>query len=249
MGVLMSGIAVVTGAASGIGAAVVTRLERDGWEVIGLDRTAGPGIVAADVTREDQLADAAESLGDRRVDALVCAAGIWDRDDDRYTSVSAEVWERTWAVNVTGTMLTLRAFAPLMGAGGSVITIASMAAISGIPKRDAYTASKGAVLALSRAWAADLIRLGIRVNTLAPGIVETPMTDHIEGAYASSLPLGRPAAAEEVASVIASLAGPDTSYLNGVVIPVDGGLTAVNSLVTVAPRATSAETTRGGSRA
>ncbi|QVT77797.1 2-(R)-hydroxypropyl-CoM dehydrogenase [Nocardioides aquaticus] len=232
----MSGVAVVTGAASGIGAAVVARLERDGWEVVGVDRIEGPGIISADVTSEDQLARAAAGLVGRRVDALVCAAGIWDRDDDRYTSVSDDVWHRTWAVNVTGTMLTLRAFAPLMGEGGSVVTIASMAAVSGIPKRDAYTASKGAVLALSRAWAADLIRLGIRVNTLAPGIVETPMTEHLDGAYASSLPLGRPATAAEVASVVAHLAGPESSYLNGVVIPVDGGLTAVNSLVSVAPR-------------
>ncbi|WP_343901529.1 SDR family oxidoreductase, partial [Nocardioides aquaticus] len=149
----MSGVAVVTGAASGIGAAVVARLERDGWEVVGVDRIEGPGIISADVTSEDQLARAAAGLVGRRVDALVCAAGIWDRDDDRYTSVSDDVWHRTWAVNVTGTMLTLRAFAPLMGEGGSVVTIASMAAVSGIPKRDAYTASKGAVLALSRAWA------------------------------------------------------------------------------------------------
>jgi NAD(P)-dependent dehydrogenase (short-subunit alcohol dehydrogenase family) len=93
------------------------------------------------------------------------------------------------------------------------------------------------VLALSRAWAADLIRLGIRVNTLAPGIVETPMTEHIDGEYATALPLGRPATAREVAAVAVSLAGPDLSYLNGVVVPVDGGLTAVNSLVSVAPRA------------
>lgn len=232
----MSGLAVVTGAASGIGAAAASRLRSDGWDVLGIDRDSGSGIVTADVTSEGDLMAAAEELGGRQVHALVCAAGVWDQSDDRYTSVSMQVWERTWAVNVTGTMLSLRAFAPLMRAGGSVVTIASMAALSGIPRRDAYTASKGAVLALSRAWAADLIRLGIRVNTLAPGIVETPMTSHIDGEYAASLPLGRPATADEVAAVIASLAGPDSSYLNGVVVPVDGGLTAVNSLVSVAPR-------------
>jgi NAD(P)-dependent dehydrogenase (short-subunit alcohol dehydrogenase family) len=230
-------LAVVTGAASGIGSAVVSLLKERGWDVVGVDRSQGPGIVKADVSNEDDMLAAAAAVQGRRVDALVCAAGIWDKDDDRYTSVSASVWERTWAVNVTGTMLSLRAFAPLMGSGGSVVTIASMAAISGIPKRDAYTASKGAVLALSRAWAADLIRLGIRVNTLAPGIVETPMTEHVSGEYASTLPLGRAATAREVAAVVALLAGPDSSYLNGVVVPVDGGLTAVNSLVGLAPRA------------
>jgi NAD(P)-dependent dehydrogenase (short-subunit alcohol dehydrogenase family) len=230
-------LAVVTGAASGIGSAVVALFEEQGWDVVGVDRSAGPGIVQADVSKESDMLAAAETLDGGHVDALVCAAGIWDQADDRYTSVSAEVWERTWAVNVTGTMLSLRAFAPLMGVGGSIVTIASMAAISGIPKRDAYTASKGAVLALSRAWAADLIRLGIRVNTLAPGIVETPMTEHINGEYETTLPLGRAASAREVAAVAVSLAGPELGYLNGVVVPVDGGLTAVNSLVSVAPRA------------
>jgi NAD(P)-dependent dehydrogenase (short-subunit alcohol dehydrogenase family) len=229
-------LAVVTGAASGIGSAVVALFQEQGWDVVGVDRSAGPGIVRADVSNEEDMLAAAETLQGRRVDALVCAAGIWDQADDRYTSVSAEVWERTWAVNVTGTMLSLRAFAPLMGVGGSIVTIASMAAISGIPKRDAYTASKGAVLALSRAWSADLIRLGIRVNTLAPGIVETPMTEHIDGEYEATLPLGRAATAREVAAVAVSLAGPELGYVNGVVVPVDGGLTAVNSLVSVAPR-------------
>jgi NAD(P)-dependent dehydrogenase (short-subunit alcohol dehydrogenase family) len=230
-------LAVVTGAASGIGSAVVALFEEQGWDVVGVDRSAGPGIVQADVSKEADMLAAAATLQGRRVDALVCAAGIWDQADDRYTSVSTEVWERTWAVNVTGTMLSLRAFAPMMGPGGSIVTIASMAAISGIPRRDAYTASKGAVLALSRAWAADLIRLGIRVNTLAPGIVETPMTEHLSGEYETTLPLGRAATAREVAAVAVSLAGPELSYLNGIVVPVDGGLTAVNSLVSVAPRA------------
>lgn len=230
-------LAVVTGAASGIGSAVVAHFVELGWDVVGVDRSEGPGIVQADVSSESDMLAAAATLHGRRVDALVCAAGIWDKADDRYTTVSAEVWERTWAVNVTGTMLSLRAFAPLMAPGGSIVTIASMAAISGIPRRDAYTASKGAVLALSRAWAADLIRRGIRVNTLAPGIVETPMTEHLNGEYESTLPLGRAATAREVAAVAVSLAGPELSYLNGVVVPVDGGLTAVNSLVSLAPRA------------
>lgn len=229
-------LAVVTGAASGIGAAVSRQLRDQGWEVIGLDREDADGIIGADVSSEEQMAAAAERLGGRQVDALVCAAGIWDKSDNRYTSVPMDVWERTWSVNVTGTMLSLRSFVPLMVAGGSVVTITSMAAISGIPRRDAYTASKGAILALSRAWAADLIRLGIRVNTIAPGIVETPMTGDIRGEYEESLPLGRPAAADEVASIAVLLASSATSYVSGTVIPIDGGITAVNSLVSVAPR-------------
>ncbi len=230
------GLAVVTGAASGIGAATMRLFRARGWDVLGIDRQAGEGIVSGDITDADSLAAAAATLDERQVDALVLAAGIWDQADDRYSVVSLETWERTWSVNVTGTMLSLRAFAPLMGPGGSVVTIASMAAISGMPRRDAYTASKGAVEALSRAWAVDLIRDGIRVNCLAPGVVATPMVERVGDRDAERLPLGRAATPEEVAGVAVALAGPELGYLNGTTIPVDGGLTATSGLVPVGPR-------------
>ena len=216
-------LAVVTGAASGIGAAVCARFRADGWEVVGVDRTPGSpvdGIVAADITDPDALAAAVGALDGRPVDALVCAAGVWLPGDDRYSRLDLDVWDTTWRVNVTGTMLTLRAVDPLLAPGASVMTVASLAALAGMPRRDAYTASKGAIVALTRAWAADLIRRGIRVNCVAPGVVDTPMTTDT-GAEALGLPLGRAAAPEEVADVIVSVAG--AGYLNGAVIPVDGG--------------------------
>ncbi len=138
--------ALVTGAASGIGAATVELLASDGWRVQGLDIAGGAGVERADVSDPESLADAAEVLGDGPLHALVCAAGIWLVDDDRYSSVDLGVWERTWSVNVTGTMLTLRTFAPRLVPGSAVVTIASVAAMAGFPRRDAYTASKGAVL-------------------------------------------------------------------------------------------------------
>lgn len=229
--------AVVTGAGSGIGRASADRLRADGWDVLGVDLVPDDGsVVRADVTDLGELEAAAAMLGDAHVDALVLAAGIRSSADDRYAAVPLDVWSRTLAVNVTGTMLSLRAFAPRLRAGSSVVTIASMAAICGIPKRDAYTASKGAVVALTRAWAADLIRLGVRVNSVAPGQVATPMTEHVVGLDAARLPLGREAQPAEIVEVILSLINPASSYLNGAVIPVDGGLTAASALVTVSPR-------------
>ena len=231
----------VTGAGSGIGRATADRLHADGWRVLGLDLRppeagSGPEVVAADVTDLPSLEAAAARLGDTPVDALVLAAGIWSPQDDRYTSVPLDVWDRTLAVNVTGTMLSLRAFAPRLRPGSSVVTVASIAAISGIPRRDAYTASKGAVVALTRAWAADLVRLGVRVNCVAPGPVATPMTAHVTGLDTAALPLGREAEPTEVVEVVLGLLNPAATYLNGAVIPVDGGLTAGSALVSLSPR-------------
>lgn len=229
--------AVVTGAGSGIGRATAQRLRADGWRVLGLDRGGDPSeVVRADVTDLYSLEQAVATLGDAPVDALVLAAGIWSDDDDRYSVVPLEVWNRTLAVNVTGAMLSLRAVAPRLRAGSSVVTVASLAAISGIPKRDAYTASKGAIVALTRAWAADLIRFGTRVNCIAPAQVATPMTRHVRGLNAADLPLGREAEPPEIVEVILALLNPAAGYLNGAVIPIDGGLTAASALVPISLR-------------
>lgn len=220
-----------------MGAATAQRLRSEGWTVLGLDRAGDePEVVRADVTDLASLEEAVARLGDTPVDALVLAAGIWSSEDDRYSSVSLDVWERTMAVNVTGAMLSLRAVAPRFRPGSAVVTMASLAAITGIPKRDAYTASKGAIVALTRAWAADLIRLGVRVNCVAPAQVATPMTQHVTGLDAARLPLGREASAAEIVEVILALINPAASYLNGAIIPVDGGLTAASSLVSISLR-------------
>lgn len=228
--------AIVTGAASGIGAATVEYLRHEGWLVHGVDLVGGEGIVRADVSDPDSLAAAAAELGDAPLHGLVCAAGIWPAGDDRYSAVGLDVWERTWAVNVTGTMLTLRTFAPRLVYGGAVATIASIVALAGFPRRDAYTASKGAVLALSRAWAADLVRRGVRVNCICPGVVDTPMTDRGLAVDTTTLPLGRLATPTEIAGVIGSTLDARAGYLNGAVIPVDGGLTAAAGTVPLSPR-------------
>jgi len=232
----MSLRAVVTGAGSGIGRATARRLRTDGWQVLGIDLKTDDHTVAADVTHEQDLVRAAQEFGDAPIDALVCAAGVWLAGDDRYTKVDLDAWNTTLAVNVTGTMLTMRVFAPRISAGGAVVTVGSMAALAGIPRRDAYTASKGAIVALTRAWAADLIRFGVRVNCIAPGQVATPMTERVSGLDVNLLPLGREAEPDEIVEVIVSLINPASGYLNGAVIPIDGGLTAASALAPLSPR-------------
>jgi 3-oxoacyl-[acyl-carrier protein] reductase len=211
-------------------------LRTDGWQVLGIDLKADDHTVAADVTHEQDLVRAAQEFGDAPIDALVCAAGVWLAGDDRYTKVDLDAWNTTLAVNVTGTMLTMRVFAPRISAGGAVVTVGSMAALAGIPRRDAYTASKGAIVALTRAWAADLIRFGVRVNCIAPGQVATPMTERVSGLDVNLLPLGREAEPDEIVEVIVSLINPASGYLNGAVIPIDGGLTAASALAPLSPR-------------
>lgn len=232
----MGRTALITGINSGIGAASAERLRADGWDVVGIDLAPGNDAIEADVSDPASMERAADAVGDRPLHGLVCAAGIWSTEDDRYASVDLDVWHRTWAVNVTGTMLTMRAFAPLLRSGGGVVTFASMAALVGMPRRDAYTASKGAILALSRAWAVDLIRRGVRVNCLAPGIVATPMADAQLGGALPDIPLGRTARPSEVAAIVAATLSPDATYLNAAVIPVDAGLSAAAHVIPVTPR-------------
>lgn len=228
--------ALVTGAASGIGRATAEALRERGWRVSGLDLAPEEGLIQADISNQESLSAAAEKLGSERLDALIAAAGIWDARDERHSKLDLEVWERTWRVNVTGTLLTVRSFEHLLGPGSSIVTLGSVAALAGMPRRDAYTASKGAIVALTRSWAADLIRSGIRANCVCPGPTATPMTAAALGSEEPPLPLGRPAHAAEVATVIAAVVDPDASYLNGAVIPVDGGLTAALGTVDLRPR-------------
>lgn len=228
--------AVVTGAASGIGFAISELLRNRGWEVCGIDLHAGGGIVAADVSDPEAMEAAARQIGDGPFNAVISAAGIWDMRDDRHSHVDLGLWERTWRINVTGTMLTLRNFEPRMAEGSCFVTFGSVAALAGMPKRDAYTASKGAVVALSRAWAADLIRKRIRVNCVCPGPTATAMTAEVLTQSDLNLPLGRAAHADEVAAVVASIVSPEMSYLSGAILPIDGGLTATMPNVPLVPR-------------
>jgi NAD(P)-dependent dehydrogenase (short-subunit alcohol dehydrogenase family) len=237
-------VAVVTGGASGIGAATARLLQERGARVAVLDRGTdgapdGGLALRCDVT-DAAAVDAAvgtvvERLGG--LDVLVNNAGIGatghvGENDD------AE-WARVLDVNVTGMARVARAALPHLrrSAHAAVVNTCSAVAFVGVRQRALYSASKGAVLALTLAMAADHVREGIRVNAVAPGTAETPWVGRLLGAAedpaaaAEALrqrqPLGRLVTAEEVAHAIASLASPLAASTTGTVLRVDGGMTGL----------------------
>jgi NAD(P)-dependent dehydrogenase (short-subunit alcohol dehydrogenase family) len=225
---------VITGGASGIGLACARQMTADGWDVTVVDRrppgSGGLTFVAADVTDEQALAAVADGLS-APIDALICSAGIWETDTDgSAASLSLETWQRTLAVNLTGTMLTVRSLLGHMADDGSIVTVGSVAGLAGMPNGDAYTATKGGVIALTRAWAVQFSQRGIRVNCVCPGPTRTPMInslmDSLDGSRRIRLPQQRPATADEIAAVINFLCRPEASYLSGQIVAVDGGATA-----------------------
>ena len=240
-------VALVTGAASGMGRATVERLVAQGCCVVAADRNHGQlGWVAAsglaesvatvvgDVTSEQTNTDAVTAALTRfgRLDAAVFNAGISMSGD--LLELPMEEFDRAMAVNVRAVALGMRAVVPQMrlaGAGRVVVT-ASTSGIGGDPNMWAYNTSKGAVINLVRAAAVDLGPDNITVNAVCPGPTETEMTSRLQALPAlheqlrRTIPLQRWGRAAEIASVIAFLVSIEASFVNGAVIPVDGGITA-----------------------
>lgn len=217
--------AVVTGGASGLGAATAERLRADGMRVVTLDAADGADH-RIDVTDAAALADLADALGP--VDVLVNSAGIVGPNKP-LLETTPEEWRRTLDVNVLGTVATMRAFAPGMVARGwgRVVNIASMAGKDGNPNLAAYSASKAAVIALTKSIGKELARTGVLVNAIAPAVIATPMNattapevlEHIT----SLIPMGRVGRAEEVAELIAWLCSDRVSFSTGAVYDISGG--------------------------
>lgn len=217
--------AIVTGAAAGIGRATVERLVGEGWRVVGIDRADaapdGAELVVGDAGDSSVLAAALERCGDS-LEALVCSAGIppsgpW---------ASREHWDEVIAVDLTAPYEALRVCMPALAvAGGSAVLVGSIVgAVEGSLRSPAYAAAKAGLEGLARSMAVIGAPDGVRVNVVAPGAIATDFDERLLPAdHRTDVPLGRMGNAEEVASVIGFLIGPDASYVTGAVWTVDGG--------------------------
>jgi NAD(P)-dependent dehydrogenase (short-subunit alcohol dehydrogenase family) len=230
--------AIVTGGASGIGAAVVELLRSRDVRVIVFDREVEPGAdaIRVDVTDaagvEAAVADAVARLGG--LDVLVNNAGIGAAGT--IADNTDEEWRRVFDVNVFGMVRVSRACLPALreSAHASIVNTCSIAATAGLPQRALYSATKGAVLSLTLAMAADHVGEGIRVNCVTPGTADTPWVGRLldaaddpeaeRAALEARQPMGRLVTAAEVAEAIAYLASPAAASTTGTVLPVDGGM-------------------------
>ena len=238
-------VALVTGAAGGIGAAVSARLAHEGFRVACSDLAAADAVRAAaeipgargfgcDLRSEAAVAGLRAAVTDELGAPwlLVNAAGVFFEHE--VTELSLEQWDLVMDVNARGTFLTCRELLPAMAAArsGCIVNIASTAGLSGGHTRAAYNASKGAVVMFTRSLAIDWGPRGVRVNCVAPGLIDTPMADWIRldavrlAAFERSVPAGRIGAPADVADAVAFLASDGASYMHGSTLVVDGGVTA-----------------------
>jgi NAD(P)-dependent dehydrogenase (short-subunit alcohol dehydrogenase family) len=250
MGGMASGsqkVALVTGAARGIGLAAATRFLGDGWRVamldilgdtlgaavIGLDQPDATLALEADVSDPEAVQAAVERTHRRfgRIDALINNAGI--AVFKPMLAVTLEEWQRVLAVNLTGPFLMTQAVAPIMRdqGGGAIVNITSISGLRASTLRVAYGTSKAGLAHLTKQQAAELGELGIRVNAVAPGPVDTDMakavhTPAIRADYHDHIPLNRYGLETELAHAIVFLCSEQATYITGQVLAVDGGFDA-----------------------
>ena len=228
-------VALVTGGSSGIGAAVARRLHDEGARVasLDLDAEAPNGVLSltGDVARsadvEEAVARVQGELGP--IDVLVCSAGVPGASLPT-VDVTDEEWRRVMGINADGVFYSNRAVIPGMveRGYGRIVNVASIAGKEGNPMAGAYSASKAAVIALTKAVGKDLARTGVIVNCVAPAVIETPILDGISeehiGYMVERIPMGRMGTPAEVAALVAFLVSEASAFVSGAHLDVNGGL-------------------------
>jgi len=239
----------ITGAGSGMGREATHAFVREGARVVAVDvhptavhetvaSLQGQALAAtADVTREADVAVCVKTAVDHfgKLDVLYNNAGIFDEADESVLTTTDAIWDRTMAINVKGLAFCCKHGIPelIKAGGGSVINIASFVALVGctVPQ-DAYTASKGAVIALTKSLAVQFGPKGIRSNAICPGPIETPLMrdllkdENKKRVRLNRIPMGRFGHADDVVSLAIYLASDESSWTNGAALVVDGGITS-----------------------
>ena len=239
------GCALVTGASRGIGAATAKALAADGWAVgVGyrsgaevaetvvteIESSGGRAIALqgdiTDLQTPDALFGALEEAYGRPVLCLVNNAGV--TDDDLTPSLSDEAWQKVIDTDLTAAFrLTRRALRPMMRArAGRIVNIASVVGLRANPGQPNYAAAKAGLIALTRNAAVEVARRGITINAVAPGWIDTEMTEDVDKALLERVPARRAGTAEEVAACVRFLTSDQAGYVTGAVLSVDGGLAA-----------------------
>ncbi|MFF1701392.1 SDR family NAD(P)-dependent oxidoreductase [Streptomyces sp. NPDC058252] len=242
-------VALVTGGSSGIGFAIAQRFVEEGAyvfitgrrqpeldkakEEISRNVTAVQGDVAVSADLDRLFHTISKEKG--RIDVVVANSGLVDPQE--FGQISEESFDLTFDVNARGALFTAQGALPQMTDGGSIVLVGSIAAYSGIEKYTTYSATKAAVRSYARTWTKELKDRGIRVNTLSPGPIDTPIMDSqaeskegadaIRAAFASVIPLGRMGRPEEVAAAALFLASDESSFCAGMDLSVDGGMAQV----------------------
>lgn len=217
--------ALVTGGLSGLGAATVARLREEGIKVFTVDIADGADF-QMDVTDFDAVAKLPSQLP--RIDILVTSAGIVGPNIP-LLQTEEQQWKQVFDINVLGTASFIKAFAPAMveNGWGRIVTFASMAAKDGNPNLSIYSATKAAVVALTKSVGKELATTGVLVNTVAPAVIETPMnkdtSDEVLARLTSLIPMKRIGKAEEVAELVAWLCSDKVSFSTGAVYDISGG--------------------------
>ncbi len=246
-------VILITGAGSGMGRLAALTFAREGARVVAADVSARAGeetvaeisregrealFVAADVSREDQVRGMVKRAVDRfgRLDVLYNNAGIFPEEDGSVLEVDEAVWDKVMAVNLKGIYLCCKHGIPALldAGGGSVINVASFVALVGctVPQ-DAYTASKGGVIALTKSLAVQFGPRRIRANAIAPGPIETPLltswllaNPEAKKRRLDRIPMGRFGRPEDIVQMALYLASDESAWVNGSVLVVDGGITS-----------------------